>query len=110
MRSEQGPANGFRPSIEEKQAYYLHPDGEGYQRALAEAREILDAYGYEDAGYRDAADWTGFSVRQLRAAIPEPVNVDNAQVETVRAHVEHVHVGATAPVIGRDTPAQEMAA
>jgi len=92
VRIEQGPAHGRRPSVEEKQAYYLHPDGEGYQRALGEAREILDAYGYDDAGYRDAAEWTGFTIRQLRAAIPEVHQVEPVQVEPA------------ASLIARDTP------
>ncbi len=124
--SVMGDREDRRPTVEERQAYYLSPDGQGYQQALREARTTLEAFDYDQDGYEIAADEVGFSIRDLRAALPPPsktsivtaeapkvtkrtveiapekVEVSVQMVETVpvQSHVEPV-------VIGRDTGAHE---
>jgi hypothetical protein len=60
------PAQPGRPSIREKQRYYLEPGQPGYERGIAEAKLLLDV----GASVEEAADFIGFSVPQLLRALP----------------------------------------
>jgi hypothetical protein len=64
---ERGPLylSPGRPSVEEQQYHYLHPNGEGFKAALDEARAILEVGG----SVEEAAEWIGFTIRQLREAL-----------------------------------------
>jgi hypothetical protein len=111
VKIEQGPLYDppERPSVEQKHAYYWSPDGEGFQQALREARAILEVGGSE----AEAAEWIGFTVKQLREALR--VESPTANVETVEIATPEIPAvqslapvieAPAAPVIGRDTPSE----
>src|SRR5206468_448987 len=66
-RIEHGPTRSpaRRRSVAELQRFYTEWEGDGYQAALCEARELL-AVG---ADLIEAAEWIGFSAEELRAAV-----------------------------------------
>lgn len=65
LRIERGPNDGNRPTVEQLQHHYLHPDGIGFKRAVAEARDLLDG----GASTETAAEHIGFTVRELLVAL-----------------------------------------
>ncbi len=92
-RIEHGPTKtpARRRSVAELTRYFSEWDGEGFQRGLREAMDLLDV----GADWEEAADWVGWTVPELRDA-----------VERKRGESGVGNAGA-APNVGDDSTAAE---
>lgn len=77
-----------RRTVEEMQFHCLWPEGDGFKRALAEARLPLDV----GAPIEEAAEHIGFTVKQLRAALRERTSVEIATVEAPQVNNRTVEI------------------